>query len=155
MEVFNMKIGIGSDHGGYRLKEDIKKYLEEKGIEYVDFGADSANTSVDYPKFGLAVAEAVVNKEIDKGIVCCGTGIGISLAANKVPGIRCAVVSDTFSAKMSRAHNNANMLSLGERVLGRGLALEIVEAWLNEEFEGDRHQKRVDMLSEIEKKYNK
>jgi ribose 5-phosphate isomerase B len=155
MEVFNMKIGIGSDHGGYRLKEDIKKYLEEKGIEYIDFGADSANISVDYPKFGLAVAEAIVNKEIEKGIVCCGTGIGISLAANKVPGIRCAVVSDTFSAKMSRAHNNANMLSLGERVLGRGLALEIVEAWLNEEFEGDRHQKRVDMLSEIEKKYNK
>ncbi|HSQ33835.1 MAG TPA: ribose 5-phosphate isomerase B [Peptostreptococcaceae bacterium] len=150
-----MKIGIGSDHGGYRLKEDIKKYLEEKGIEYVDFGADSANISVDYPKFGLAVAEAIVNKEIQKGIVCCGTGIGISLAANKVPGIRCAVVSDTFSAKMSRAHNNANMLSLGERVLGRGLALDIVEAWLNEEFEGDRHQKRVDMLSEIEKKYNK
>ena len=150
-----MKIGIGSDHGGYRLKEDIKKYLEDKGVEYVDFGSDSASISVDYPKFGLAVAEAVVNKEVDRGIVCCGTGIGISLAANKVPGIRCAVVSDTFSAKMSRAHNDANMLSLGERVLGRGLALEIVEAWLNTEFEGDRHQKRVDMLSEIEKKYNK
>lgn len=93
--------------------------------------------------------------EVDYGIVCCGTGIGISLAANKVPGIRCAVVSDTFSAKMSKAHNNANMLSLGERVLGKGLALEIVEAWLNTEFEGDRHLRRVNLLSEIEKKYNK
>jgi len=150
-----MKIGLGSDHGGYRLKEDIKKYLEEKGIEYVDYGTDNDSVSVDYPKFGFAVAEAVINKNVDKGIVCCGTGIGISLAANKVPGIRCAVVSDTFSAKMSRAHNNANMLSLGERVLGRGLALEIVEAWLNTEFEGDRHEKRVNLLSEIEKKYNK
>ena len=94
-------------------------------------------------------------KEVDYGIVCCGTGIGISLAANKVPGIRCAVVSDTFSAKMSKAHNNANMLSLGERVLGKGLALEIVEAWLNTEFEGDRHLRRENLLSEIEKKYNK
>ena len=93
--------------------------------------------------------------EVDYGIVCCGTGIGISLAANKVPGIRCAVVSDTFSAKMSKAHNNANMLSLGERVLGKGLALEIVEAWLNTEFEGDRHLRRVNLLSEIENKYNK
>ena len=101
------------------------------------------------------VANAVISKEVDYGIVCCGTGIGISLAANKVPGIRCAVVSDVFSAKMSRAHNNANMLSLGERVLGRGLALEIVDAWLNTEFEGDRHLKRVNMISEIEKKHNK
>ena len=97
----------------------------------------------------------VVAKDVDYGILCCGTGIGISLAANKVPGIRCAVVSDTFSAKMSKAHNNANMLSLGERVLGKGLALEIVEAWLNTEFEGDRHLRRVNLLSEIEKKYNK
>lgn len=150
-----MKIGLGSDHGGYILKEEIKRYLESKGIESVDFGTDNAEVSVDYPNFGFAVAKAVANKEIDKGIVCCGTGIGISLAANKVPGIRCAVVSDTFSAKMSRAHNNANMLSLGERVVGRGLALEIVDAWLNTEFEGERHEKRVNLLSEIEEKYNK
>ena len=143
-----MKIGLGCDHGGYNLKLEIKKYLGTKGIECVDFGTN-------YPIYGQKVAEAVVAKEVDYGIVCCGTGIGISLAANKVPGIRCAVVSDTFSAKMSKAHNNANMLSLGERVLGKGLALEIVEAWLNTEFEGDRHLRRVNLLSEIEKKYNK
>lgn len=149
-----MKIGIGSDHGGYNLKEEIKKYLNDKGCEVVDFGTNS-NDSVDYPDYGQAVAEAVVNKEVEKGIICCGTGIGISIAANKVPGIRCAVVSDTFSAKMSRAHNDANMLSLGERVVGRGLALEIVEAWINSEFEGDRHAKRVDKLCKIEEKYCK
>ncbi|SHJ85657.1 ribose 5-phosphate isomerase B [Tepidibacter formicigenes] len=149
-----MKIGIGSDHGGYNLKEEIKKYLQEKGYEVVDFGTKSIE-SVDYPDYGLAVAEAVINKEVEKGIVCCGTGIGISLAANKVPGIRCAVVSDTFSARMSRAHNNANMLSLGERVVGRGLALEIVDAWMNTEFEGDRHLRRVNKLTEIENKYSK
>ena len=121
----------------------------------IDFGTNNAEESVDYPIYGQKVAEAVVANEVDYGIVCCGTGIGISLAANKVPGIRCAVVSDTFSAKMSKAHNNANMLSLGERVLGKGLALEIVEVWLNTEFEGDRHLRRVNLLSEIEKKYNK
>lgn len=149
-----MKIGIGSDHGGYNLKEEIKKYLNDKGYEVVDFGTNS-NDSVDYPDFGQSVAEAVVDNKVEKGIVCCGTGIGISIAANKVPGIRCAVVSDTFSAKMSRAHNNANMLSLGERVVGRGLALEIVDVWINSEFEGDRHARRVGKLSGIEEKYNK
>lgn len=150
-----MKVGLGSDHGGYNLKEEIKKHLEAKGIECVDFGPNNALESVDYPIFGEVVANAVIKKEVDYGILCCGTGIGISLAANKVPGIRCAVVSDVFSAKMSKAHNDANMLSLGERVLGRGLALEIVEAWINTEFEGDRHSKRVDMIKEIEKKYSK
>lgn len=150
-----MKVGLGSDHGGYNLKEEIKKHLEAKGIECVDFGPNNALESVDYPIFGEVVANAVIKKDVDYGILCCGTGIGISLAANKVPGIRCAVVSDVFSAKMSKAHNDANMLSLGERVLGRGLALEIVEAWINTEFEGDRHSKRVDMIKEIEKKYSK
>ena len=150
-----MKIGLASDHGGYNLKSEIIKHLKEKGIECIDFGPDNSLESVDYPIFGEKVANAVISKAVDYGIVCCGTGIGISLAANKVPGIRCAVVSDTFSAKMSKAHNNANMLSLGERVLGKGLALEIVEAWLNTEFEGDRHLRRVNLLSEIEKKYNK
>ncbi|SHH22218.1 ribose 5-phosphate isomerase B [Tepidibacter thalassicus] len=149
-----MKIGIGSDHGGYNLKEEIKKHLESKGHEVVDFGTDSIE-SVDYPDYGLAVAEAVVDNKVELGIVCCGTGIGISLAANKVPGIRCAVVSDVFSAKMSKAHNNANMLSLGERVVGRGLALEIVDAWLETSFEGDRHLRRVNKLTEIENKYLK
>lgn len=150
-----MRIGLGSDHGGYNLKKEIVKYLQEKGIECVDFGPDNSLESVDYPTYAEIVANAVVNKTVDYGILCCGTGIGISLAANKVPGIRCAVVSDVFSAKMSKAHNDANMLSLGERVLGRGLALEIVESWINTEFEGDRHSKRVDMIKEIEMKHSK
>ena len=150
-----MKIGLGCDHGGYNLKLEIIKHLEAKGIECVDYGTNSADESVDYPIYGQKVAEAVIAKEVDYGIVCCGTGIGISLAANKVPGIRCAVVSDVFSAKMSKAHNNANMLALGERVLGKGLALELVDAWLNTEFEGDRHLRRVNLIGDIEKKYNK
>lgn len=150
-----MRIGLGCDHGGFNLKNDIMNYLEGKGIECIDFGTKNDIDSVDYPIYGEAVANAVTNNEVDYGIVCCGTGIGISLAANKVPGIRCAVVSDVFSAKMSKAHNNANMLSLGERVLGKGLALEIVEAWISTEFEGDRHSRRVDMINEIEKKYIK
>lgn len=150
-----MKIGLGCDHGGFNLKLEIIKHLESKGIECVDYGTNNDLDSVDYPIYGEAVANAVVNKDVDYGIVCCGTGIGISLAANKVPGIRCAVVSDVFSAKMSKAHNNANMLSLGERVLGKGLALEIVDAWINTEFEGDRHSRRVDMINKIEEKHNK
>ena len=149
-----MKIAIGCDHGGFNLKNTVIKHLEEKGIEVKDFGTYSTD-SCDYPDISIQVAEAVAKKEFEYGILICGTGIGISIAANKVPGIRCAVVSDTFSAKMSKAHNNANMLSLGERVLGKGLALEIVEAWINTEFEGDRHQRRVDLLGDIEKKYNK
>ncbi len=150
-----MKIGLGCDHGGYNLKLEIMRYLESKNIEVVDYGTNNAEESVDYPIFGEKVADAVISKEVDYGIVCCGTGIGISLAANKVPGIRCAVVSDVFSAKMSKAHNDANMLSLGERVLGRGLALEIVEAWINTDFEGDRHSRRVNMIADIENKHNK
>ena len=145
-----MKIGLGSDHGGYNLKEVIKKHLQSKGIECVDFGNENGIDSVDYPIYGEKVAKAVVSNDVDYGILCCGTGIGISLAANKVKGIRCAVVSDTFSAKMSKAHNNANMLSLGERVIGKGLALEIVDTWLNTEFEGERHLRRVKMLGDIE-----
>ena len=150
-----MRIGLGCDHGGYNLKLEIMRYLESKNIEVVDYGTNNAEESVDYPIFGEKVADAVISKEVDYGIVCCGTGIGISLAANKVPGIRCAVVSDVFSAKMSKAHNNANMLSLGERVLGRGLALEIVDAWINTDFEGDRHSRRVNMIADIENKHNK
>lgn len=144
-----MKIAVASDHGGFCLKEEIKGYLLQKGYEVVDFGTDS-DKSVDYPAFGKAAAVAVSSGEADKGIICCGTGIGISMAANKVKGIRCAVVSDTFSAKMSRAHNDANMLSLGERVVGKGLALEIVDAWLATEFEGGRHENRVRQIMEIE-----
>ena len=140
-----MKLVLASDHGGYELKEEIKKHLQEKGYDPIDIGTHSTE-SVDYPQFGRAAAEMVAAGEADKGILCCGTGIGISLAANKVPGIRCAVVSDTFSAKMSRAHNDANMLSLGGRVVGTGLALQIVDVWLETEFEGGRHQRRVDQI---------
>ncbi len=140
-----MKLVLASDHGGYELKEEIKKHLQEKGYDFEDIGTHSTE-SVDYPEYGRAAAEMIAQGKADKGILCCGTGIGISLAANKVKGIRCANVSDTFSAKMSRAHNDANMLSLGGRVVGVGLALEIVDAWLNTEFEGGRHQRRVDKI---------
>lgn len=142
-----MKIVLASDHGGYDLKEEIKKHLTEKGYEIEDIGTHSKE-SVDYPKYGREAAEIVASGKADKGIICCGTGIGISLAANKVKGIRCAVVSDTFSAKMSRAHNNANMLSLGGRVVGTGLALEIVDIWLSTEFEGGRHERRVSQIED-------
>ncbi len=141
------KVGIGSDHGGFELKESIKEYLEELNIEYEDYGTDNEE-SVDYPEYGKKVANAVVAGEVEKGIVICGTGIGISLAANKVKGIRCALCSDTYSARMSRAHNNANMLSLGGRVLGVDLAKEIVKVWLEEEFQGGRHERRVNQIED-------
>ena len=145
-----MKIALACDHGGYDLKMAIIAHLEKRGIEVMDLGTNNATDSVNYPEYGEAAALKVANGEADCGILVCGTGIGISLAANKVPGIRCAVVSDTFSARMTKAHNNANMLSLGERVIGKGLALEIVDAWLNTEFEGERHLRRVNMLNDIE-----
>lgn len=144
-----IKVGLGADHGGYKLKQAIKEHLEKRGFEIVDFGTNSGE-SVDYPDYGKMVAQAVIEEKIEKGIVICGTGIGIGLAANKVKGIRCANVSDTFSAKMSRAHNDCQMISLGERVLGPGLALEIVDAFLDSEFEGDRHKRRVDKIMDIE-----
>ena len=147
-----MKIAIGSDHGGYELKKIIMQYLNDKGIEYIDYGTNS-NESVDYPEFGEKVAEAVKSEECDRGIVCCGTGIGISISANKVPGIRCALCSDCYSARMSREHNNANILALGARVLGRDLALQIVDTWLETEFQGGRHERRVNKISDIENKY--
>jgi len=145
-------IAIGSDHAGYLLKADIIKFLESKGLEVKDFGTNGPD-SVDYPDFGQAVAEAVSNKECEKGIVICGTGIGISIAANKVPGIRAALCTDSYMAKMSRQHNDANILAIGERVVGPGLAYDIIEAWLDTEFLGGRHQSRVSKISNIEKKY--
>lgn len=143
-----MKIGIGSDHGGFPLKEEIKKYFGEMGIEFIDYGTNSLE-SVDYPDYGKKVADAVVAKEVDRAIVICGTGIGISIAANKVRGIRCALCGDTYSARMSREHNDANVLALGARVLGVDLAMEIVGAWLASEFEGGRHERRVKKIGEI------
>lgn len=149
-----MKIAIGCDHGGYNLKEAIKKHLEGKSIEFKDFGVHNLD-SVDYPDYALPVAEAVAGGEFDYGILICGTGMGISIAANKVKGIRAAVVSDTFTAEMSKLHNNANILAMGERVVGQGLALRILDTWLEAEFEGGRHLKRVDKITLIEEKYCK
>lgn len=145
-------IAIGSDHAGYLLKADIIKLLEDKGLEVKDFGTNCPD-SVDYPDFGQAVAEAVSSKECEKGIVICGSGIGISIAANKVPGVRAALCTDSYTAKMSRQHNDANVLAIGERVTGPGVAFDIVETWLATEFLGGRHGKRVEKISNIEKKY--
>ncbi|SHK64155.1 ribose-5-phosphate isomerase [Clostridium cavendishii DSM 21758] len=149
-----MKIAIGCDHGGLRLKNEVIKYLQEKGIEYVDYGTYSEE-SCDYPDIAIKVAEAVASKEQEKGILICGTGIGISIAANKVPGVRAALCSDTFSAHATREHNDANILTMGERTVGIGLALDIVDTFLNTEFEGGRHIQRINKISEIEKKYSK
>lgn len=149
-----MKIALGSDHGGLKLKREIIKHLEKQGVEIKDFGTYS-EASCDYPDFAEKVAEEVVRKNYDFGILVCGTGIGISIAANKIPGVRAALCSDTFSAHATREHNDANILALGERIVGPGLALDIVDAFLNAKFEGDRHQKRIDKISEIEKKYSK
>jgi ribose 5-phosphate isomerase B len=146
-----MRIALGSDHGGFTLKEEIKSYLEKKGIEFKDFGTNNTD-SCDYPDIALPAAKAVASGEFDRGILICGTGIGIGIAANKVQGIRAALCHDTFSARASRQHNNANILTMGERVIGRGLALEIVDVWINTEFSGGRHQRRVDKISQIENK---
>ena len=141
-------IGIGSDHGGFALKEAIKKHLEERGLEYKDFGTYSS-ASCDYPVYGRAVAKAVAAGECELGILICGTGIGISITANKVPGIRAALCSDCFSAEATRQHNNANILALGARVLGEGLALKIVDTFLDTPFSNDeRHIRRISMIEE-------
>ncbi|MPQ42530.1 ribose 5-phosphate isomerase B [Clostridium tarantellae] len=149
-----MKIAIGCDHGGLNLKGEIIKHLQAKGIEVKDYGTYNTE-SCDYPDIAIQVAEDIINKNSNFGILVCGTGIGISLAANKVPGIRAALCSDTFSAHATREHNNANILALGERTVGVGLALDIVDAFLNAEFQGGRHQNRIDKISKIEKKYSK
>lgn len=147
-----LRIALGADHGGFQLKEEIKKWLTEKEeYQIQDFGTYSTE-SCDYPDIALAVAQAVAGKECDLGIIVCGTGIGVSIVANKVPGIRAALCHDTFSAKASREHNDANVLTLGERVTGRGLALEIVEAWLKASFAGGRHQRRVDKISALDQR---
>lgn len=140
-------IAIGSDHGGYDLKQVIIKYFEEKGIEYRDYGCYD-KSSCDYPVFGKAVAEAVASGVCEKGIVVCTTGIGISMVANKVPGVRCALCSESLSAKMTRLHNNANVLALGGAMVGANLALDIVETFLNTPFsEEEKHIRRVGMIN--------
>lgn len=142
-------IAIGADHGGFLLKEEIKKYLDSKGLEYKDFGTFSEE-SVNYAPIAAKVAHAVADGECEKGILVCGTGIGMSLAANKVKGIRAAVCSDYFSAKYTRLHNDANILCMGARVLGAGLAMELVEVFLGTEFEGGRHSARIEEIKKIE-----
>lgn len=149
-----MKIAIGCDHGGFELKNEIIKHLESKNLEVKDYGTYSEE-SCDYPIYGEKVGEAVVSKECDLGIIICGTGIGISISANKIPGVRAALCGDTFSAHATREHNNANVLALGARVVGKGLAIDIVDTFLNSSFQGGRHQKRIDKITEIENKYNK
>lgn len=141
-----MKIALAADHGGFELKGKVKSYLLNKGYDVLDLGCDNGEVSVDYPNYGKLCGETVAKGDADKGIVICGTGIGISIAANKVKGIRCALCTNVFMAEMASKHNNANILSLGGRVLDTELALEIVETWLTTEFEGGRHQRRVDML---------
>ena len=144
-----IKLGFGSDHAGFNLKEELREYLSDKGYECVDYGATSEDR-VDYPDYGKKVADAVVSKEVDKGILVCGSGIGIGISANKVKGIRCGIVSESYSAAMSVRHNNANMISLGSRVVGVDIAKQIVDAFLEAEFEGGRHSGRVDKICAIE-----
>lgn len=145
-----MKIGLSADHGGFNLKNSIKEHLVKNGYQVVDYGTNDEK-SVDYPDYGKLLGEKIIEKEVDYGIAVCGTGIGIGIAANKVKGIRCAMVSDTFSAKMAKVHNNCQMITLGERTIGVNLALELVDAFLNAEFEGGRHLNRVNKIMDIEK----
>lgn len=148
-------IAIGCDHGGYSLKLHVIDYLEKKGFEYKDFGCHDT-ASVDYPDYAMPVAEAVASGEAEKGIIICGTGIGVSIVANKVPGVRAALCSDCFSAQATREHNDSNVLTFGERVIGPGLAVKIVDIWLNTPFSGDpRHMRRIEKITQAEKKYSK
>ena len=142
-------IAIGSDHGGYLLKEEIKKHLKEKGYEFKDFGTDST-ASCDYPVYAEKVCRAVQSGECEKGILICGPGIGMSMCANKCKGIRAAVCGDHFSAEFTRKHNNANVLCLGARVIGAGVAMQLVDIFLTTEYEGGRHEKRVEMMMQLE-----
>jgi ribose 5-phosphate isomerase B len=142
-------IALGCDHGGYALMQIVKKHLDSRGLEYTDFGTTSED-SCDYPIYGKAAAEAVASGKCDRGIIICGTGIGISIAANKVRGIRAAVCSDCYCAEMCRRHNNANILSMGARVVGPGLALKIVDTYLDTEFEGGKHARRIGMIADME-----
>lgn len=143
-----MKIAVASDHGGFALKEIVKKHLQERGYEVLDLGTHSTE-SVDYPVYGKACGEAVAGGKADLGVVVCGTGIGISIAANKVKGVRCGLCTSVEMAKLTKQHNNANILALGGRTTAPDLALEITDAWLDTEFEGGRHERRTNMLDEM------
>jgi len=145
-----MKIAIASDHGGFALKEILKEKLDKDNIEFQDFGTYSED-SVDFGPFAKKTAEAVAEGKFERGILICGTGIGMSIMANKVKGIRAALVHDVFSAEATRAHNNSNLITMGARVIGEELAKKIIEVWLNTEFDGGRHQRRIDYITEFEK----
>lgn len=149
-----MKIAIACDHGGLNLKNSISAYLKEHGYEVVDFGT-STTDSCDYPDYALPAAEAVASGKCDKGILICSTGIGVSIVANKVPGVRCAHCHDVYCAEFTRRHNNANVLAMGEKVVGVDYALQIAETFLTTEFEGGRHERRVNKITAIEQKYGK
>ncbi len=144
-----MKISLGADHGAYELKEAVKKHLDEKGIEYVDFGCFSKE-SVDYPKFAFLAANAVAKGECDYGILCCTTGLGVSMAANKVKGIRAAVCTNEKLAEMTRRHNNANVICMGQSVVSQELAMKMIDIFLSTGFDGGRHERRVSLLTDIE-----
>ncbi|GAM78759.1 ribose 5-phosphate isomerase B [Vibrio ishigakensis] len=144
-----MKIAIGCDHVGIEHKDLVIKHLQEKGIEVEDFGTHSTERT-DYPKYGQAVAQAVTSGDADQGILICGTGVGISLTANKVKGIRAVVCSDPYTAQLSKEHNNTNILAFGSRVIGIELAKMIIDSWLSAEFEGGRHQNRINMIAALE-----
>ncbi|MCP3852730.1 MAG: ribose 5-phosphate isomerase B [Gammaproteobacteria bacterium] len=142
-----MKIGLGCDHGGYALKKEINKFLNTNGYQVVDIGCHSED-SVDYPVYAKELCEQVINNNVEKGIIICGTGLGVSMVANRIVGIRAALCSESFSARMSREHNDANVLCLGGRIIGVSLAIEIVDIWLSAEFEGDRHARRIKMFDQ-------
>ncbi len=147
--VVEMKIAIGCDHGGFQLKEAIIKHLEDNNFEIEDVGSYDCK-SVDYPAYAVKVGNRVSSGSCDLGILCCGTGIGMSIAANKINGVRAAVVSDCFSASATREHNDTNVLCLGQRVIGEGLALLIVDTWVNASFQGGRHQERINQVTQVE-----
>ena len=144
-------IALACDHGGFELMRDVKKFLDDGGYEYKDFGTHSTD-SCDYPELAVSAAQAIVSGECDRGILICGTGVGMAIVANKIPGIRAAVCSDCFTAEMTRRHNDANVLTLGARVMGVGLALKIVDLFLQTGFDGGRHSRRIDMINALDAK---
>jgi ribose 5-phosphate isomerase B len=149
-----VKVAIASDHAGFHLKQFLKRTLDDMKLQYEDLGTFD-ELSVDYPDYGHKVATAVASGEYDRGVLVCGTGLGMAITANKVPGVRAITAHDVFSARMSRAHNDANVLTMGERVVGEGVAADVLEAWLATEFEGGRHAKRVEKIREIEQEHVK
>ncbi len=149
-----MRIGLACDHGGFELKEELKAFLKSTGVETVDMGSFNEE-SVDYPDFGVLVAEQVSRGELERGILICGTGIGMSIVANKFPGVRAALANDLYSARCSREHNDANILVIGGRMIGREVAREIVKVWLSTPFAGGRHQQRIDKIKALEKQHMK